>query len=63
MNYDNWKLETPEHKDCPECDGAGHFLISNCCGAEAEPDMMICFACKDHCDFSECGECDGTGTV
>jgi len=64
MSYDDYKLASPpEHKECSECEGKGHFQLSNCCGAQCDSDMLICYECKEHCDLQECEECDGTGTV
>ena len=51
----------PTYIDCPECEGVGHFLLSDCCGAEIVEDMDICTQCRDHCGVSECDECNGTG--
>lgn len=65
-NYDKWKLASPPENDneCPECEGLGHFEdTSNCCDAPMDSDIMICSKCKEHADFQECGECNGTGEI
>ena len=49
-------------KECPYCEGKGFDdCISDCCGSTREPDLGLCYECHDHCDPSECPECDGTG--
>jgi len=43
MNYDNWKLATPESES--------GYLVSHCCGAEyeEEDDGTICLVCWNDC--------------
>lgn len=49
-------------KDCPDCDGVGHFKdASECCGADIDEDILICHACKEHSGFAECENCNGKG--
>jgi hypothetical protein len=44
-----------ETKDpCEKCDG---YKTSDCCGAECDPDTLICFDCHDHCS-TQCDECE-----
>lgn len=51
-------------QECTECDGIGHFdEYSDCCAARREPDLGLCYECKDHCEPMECDTCNGTGTV
>lgn len=50
----------PPDNDCFWCKGTGKTEHSNCCDADFDSDMMICFNCKDHCN-NECPDCDGTG--
>ena len=44
MNYDNWKLATPESES--------GYLVSSCCGAEYEEDDdgNTCLDCGDECE-------------
>lgn len=53
----------PKYKECPDCDGRGHFHISECCGADIDDDTKICHNCKEHSDFDRCETCDGDGQV
>ena len=47
MNYDNWKLATPDYSD----------LVTSCCGAEVETKESLAHDDKyDYC--SCCGETD-----
>jgi hypothetical protein len=51
-------------KPCPDCDGEGKFeTISECCGADREPDLGLCYECHDHCAGCKCEKCNGTGRV
>lgn len=60
-------LTPPEEKlrivDCNECKGEGLLHISNCCGEPLDKETMTCNACKEHCDFATCEECNGKGKV
>ena len=63
---------TKEHKitkQCPDCSGDGEKL-SDCCGASIKgngdndsSDYGICPQCRDHCSFTACETCGGTGDV
>jgi len=62
--YDNQlPPEDDEYEDCPECEGTGEVLLSDCCGAEIDSDIMVCTKCKEHCGCSVCDECNGTGHI
>ena len=50
-------------EDCPDCDGAGHFDYSDCCGAKMDMDRLLCHDCHEHCEPAECEFCKGTGQV
>ena len=67
MSYDTWKTETPpEYTDteiCKECQGKGTVLLSECCGATIDEDILICMDCKEHSGLQECEECNGKGIV
>jgi DnaJ-class molecular chaperone len=65
MNYDQWKLATPDDDtiECPDCEGEGHSEGSYCCDAYFDEDIKICSSCKDHTDYAECEKCKGTGTI
>tara|TARA_R100000322_G_scaffold141319_1_gene97042 strand:+ start:163 stop:393 length:231 start_codon:yes stop_codon:yes gene_type:complete len=51
MNYDDWKLATPDYSD----------MVSDCCGAETtdvydikeESQRTICYECNSYCDTIE----------
>lgn len=45
MNYDDWKLMSP--------DDEGYEMVSNCCGARMDEDQGLCYKCKDHCEPME----------
>lgn len=56
-------------RDCPDCDGDGE-LLSDCCGASVKGngdndsiDYGICLECRDHCEFTACVTCGGTGSI
>jgi len=49
--------------ECPECDGLGHCDLSDCCGAEMDIDVGLCYECHDHCEPEQCHECNGTGKI
>ena len=49
--------------DCPECDGIGHYSMSDCCSAEMDLDLGLCYECKDHCEPEKCHVCGGTGKI
>jgi len=45
---------------CPDC--LGDFpVISECCGAPIDTDILICSDCKEHSDLAVCETCNGTG--
>jgi hypothetical protein len=48
--------------DCPDCKGGVHSL-SDCCGANMNTDMGICYECKDHCEPQDCDTCKGVGQI
>tara|TARA_R110000737_G_scaffold48256_1_gene68651 strand:+ start:360 stop:629 length:270 start_codon:yes stop_codon:yes gene_type:complete len=69
MNYDNYKLATPDHYDndlVSSCCGSGveDNKNSNCCDAPFYGETDICFECKEHAEeigqiCSSCNdECD-----
>lgn len=58
--YEN-QLPPEGPNSCQDCDGTGKVSLSNCCGADVDDDILICPACKEHCDVSDCDTCDGTG--
>jgi hypothetical protein len=61
MNYDDYKLMTPpQDKECPECEGRGHFKHSACCSARIS-EAGICYECREHTEQEDCEECNGTG--
>ena len=37
-----------------KCDG---YMLSDCCGAPIDTDILICSECKDHCG-NYCDNCD-----
>jgi len=44
-----------ETKDpCENCDG---FMLSDCCGAPCDTDVLICSDCKEHCS-TWCDDCE-----
>jgi len=50
MNYDDWKLATPDYSD----------MVSSCCGDEIEEiedenceERIVCIACGDYCEIIE----------
>lgn len=57
----------PRRDVCPDCDGEGHTVESNCCGAGFSepgwPDNDICERCHDHAEPCECERCNGTGSI
>lgn len=55
-------INPPEPIECDACEGKGYHDESECCGAYIDEDMKICHSCKEHSDFMECEECNGTGT-
>jgi len=58
------QINPDEPIECEYCEGLGyHADTSNCCDAPMDSDIMICSKCREHADFQECIECDGTGTV
>ena len=55
---------TEDTKECPECEGkGGSEYLSDCCGADRDADSGLCHHCHDHCGFSQCPECNGTGII
>tara|TARA_R100001086_G_scaffold52321_1_gene23345 strand:+ start:851 stop:1066 length:216 start_codon:yes stop_codon:yes gene_type:complete len=42
INYDKWKLATPEDY--------GSDLVSNCCGARVDNSELICLECFEGCE-------------
>ena len=64
-SYDSSLNERDEDvKYCDLCAGIGYDeTISDCCGATREPDLGLCYECKDHCDPSPCPDCNGTGII
>lgn len=49
---------------CPDCNGEGSFeTISDCCCAERETDLGLCYECHDHCEPMECDSCNGAGKI
>ncbi len=61
--------EIPQKKLCPNCVGDDEKL-SDCCGASAigngdndSIDYGICPECHDHCEFTACETCGGTGEI
>lgn len=61
--YDNQMPPEDDCEECPDCEGEGTILLSNCCGAEMDEDTLMCSKCHDHCDKSVCETCDGTGQI
>jgi hypothetical protein len=62
-------LEKQIMMDCPDCDGDGE-MFSDCCGVPGRSngdscteDFGICPECGDHCTYSPCDTCGGTGEV
>lgn len=57
--YDIWKTASPPEYEsdgcCEECNGDN---LSECCGANYDDDIGICFECKEHCDSAGCGDTD-----
>lgn len=52
----------PKMKICPDCLGNDEIL-SSCCGARIDSDILICMECRDHSDIAVCETCDGEGEV
>ena len=50
-----------EERDCPECEGTGTILMTDCCNADFYEDTDICTLCKEHASGLLCEECGGTG--
>lgn len=62
MNYDNWKLASPDEGGMVSaCCGADIIEgdVSACCGASMWGETDICGECKEHSDVEEycCEEC------
>jgi hypothetical protein len=49
-------------KICPDCEGS-EDIVSDCCGASIDSDMLICYECKEHSDIAVCNTCDGEGVI
>ena len=64
IDFDLWDYDLhTEDKFCIPCDGMGYYLVSDCCGAEIDSDILICHECKEHSDFAECENCESQGLV
>tara|TARA_R110002020_G_scaffold4272_6_gene19013 strand:- start:3300 stop:3593 length:294 start_codon:yes stop_codon:yes gene_type:complete len=64
IDYDLWDYDLHDKdKFCIPCDGRGYYLVSDCCGSDIEPDMLICYECKEHSDFAVCENCENKGLV
>ena len=52
---------TPEdsYKPCPDCNGEGKHIGSECCGASIV--HGICTDCGEHSEMIKCDACNGTG--
>ena len=61
--YENQEPPGSDDVDCPDCEGEGKVMESNCCGAAMDEDTGICLDCHDHCEPAKCETCDGTGKV
>lgn len=57
----NEKDHKERTKDCPDCDGNGHFDDSECCGDKLF--LGICMGCKEHAEPSICEYCKGNGEI
>tara|TARA_R110000822_G_scaffold90457_1_gene209071 strand:+ start:763 stop:1053 length:291 start_codon:yes stop_codon:yes gene_type:complete len=62
MNYDDWKLASPDEGEIVSaCCGADTVEgdVSTCCGASMLGETDICGECKEHSDTEEfcCEEC------
>ena len=61
MNYDNWKLATPDYSDLvTTCCGSEQESsnASNCCDSSFWAETDICNSCKEHADeYMICSEC------
>lgn len=47
---------------CPDC-GGDPDIVSACCGASIDTDILICSDCKEHSEIAVCETCEGRGTV
>jgi|LakMenEpi03Aug12_release.lakeMendotaPanAssembly.Ray.scaffolds.fasta_scaffold1048961_1 hypothetical protein len=54
--------EKENKKICPDCEGS-EDIVSDCCGASIDSDMLICYECKEHSDIAVCETCDGEGVI
>jgi hypothetical protein len=50
-------MTTNEKNPGDQCDGCLGFRTSDCCGAECDPDILICHDCKEHCG-TQCEDCE-----
>ena len=48
--YEDEETEDP-------CEGCEGFRTSDCCGADCDPDILICMQCREHCG-TQCEECE-----
>lgn len=44
---------------CPDCNGTGKYMGSECCGASIT--NGICTDCGEHSEMIKCDACNGTG--
>ena len=50
-------MTTNEKNPGDQCDSCLGFRTSDCCGAECDPDILICHDCKEHCG-TQCEDCE-----
>lgn len=60
------------YKICPNCNGDGVYVSSDCCGAEPSSngdgslsDYGLCPECGEHCEYvsEKCETCNGEGEI